>query len=272
MVLAEGVEGYLIAKCALTGRLLSAAQTLMEDIETIPTDIDVNEFLLVVVHKKDWTPVDATEDTQSMQPSVLAPTPVQEDPDPPISDPRIRAGILPVVQEKREATGEVMQFLPSGLTLESISSLAAKLGVQKAAAGQSSTPPVTPVLPPHQMTVPSGIQVTAPPAVEAAPQQQQSSVVVQPERPKYLIFDPTTSKVIPLNPAAIQYDSASNSVVMMGPLPQGFAMQQMAPTLTADATSPPDRLVVNAQGVPIAMKTPQGDCHPQLSHHDWMCQ
>ena len=251
MALGEGVEGYLIAKCGLTRRLLSAAQSLMEDVERIPNDIDVNEFLLVVVHKKDWAPPKISE------PSVSDPPPPPM-PEATVSDPRIRAGLKPVVPFKRENVEVPMQTLPSGLTLESISNLAAMLGVQRTQPMPSTSHAVPSTLPPHQMTVPGAMPPVSLPGMEAQQQQQQNAVVVQPERPKFLIFDPLTNKAVPLNPGSVQYDPGSNRIIIVGPLPQGFAIQQLT-NAVVDTPSVLERSMALPQGMmPVVMKTAPG--------------
>ncbi len=253
MALGEGVEGYLIAKCGLTRRLLSAAQSLMEDVERIPNDIDINEFLLVVVHKKDWAPPKILEASVSD----LPPPPM---PEATVSDPRIRAGLKPVVPAKREHVEVPMQSLPSGLTLESISNLAAMLGVQRTQPMPSTTSNTVPsTLPPHQMTVPgAAVPPISLPAMETQQQQQQNAVVVQPERPKFLIFDPLTNKAVPLNPGSVQYDPGSNRILIVGPLPQGFAIQQLTNTVV-DTPSVLERSMALPQGmIPVVMKTAPG--------------
>lgn len=239
MTLSEDIEGYLIAKCSLTGRLLSAARSLMQN-EKIPKDIDVNEFLLVVVHRKDWVP-------KSQESAVAAETPMDVTSMDP-SDPRPRRGIKPAFQ--RPPKEESRPVLPSGLTLESISNLAAMFGVTKSQPAPSEPPPSQPALPPHQMSVPTdGVSASV------KMSQPQSNVSIHPEPPKFLIFDPSTNNAVPLNPASVQYDSASNRVILVGPLPHGFAVQRL--TTSEDSIPTSDRFMTETQ-TNLPLKTSQG--------------
>eukprot|EP00210_Caulerpa_lentillifera_P008677 g8276.t1 len=262
----EGLEGYLIPRCLLTERLLLTAKILLEN-EAVPANVESNEFLLVVVHKKDW----------ASQKNILTPPPPPP-PEPMVSDPRLRAGLKPIMEPPPPppvlSTGAAPpeSILPAGLTLESISSLAAMLGVQN----QSRPPPApTPpalqqqsmavqqqsIVPPHQMTVPT------PPISSTFENQQHAAIAAlqmpkQIERPKFLIFDPVTNKAVPINPASVQYDPTTNRVVMVGPLPPGFStpQQQMMPTGSIEMQTTSENLISNAPGVvPLMNKQRQGE-------------
>jgi len=171
----EGLEGYLVPRCLLTERLLLTARILLEN-DHIPRNVESTEFLLVVVHKKDWT---------SQKSAVLTPPPPPPLPqipscEPVALDPRLKAGLKPIMEPPPPPVvfPHVAQdsALPAGLTLESISNLAAMLGVQnqpRMPLQHPFVPPPSVPIPPHQMTVPG-------PAIAGTFENQQQQILLFP--------------------------------------------------------------------------------------------
>ncbi|GMH40255.1 hypothetical protein BSKO_08159 [Bryopsis sp. KO-2023] len=86
---------------------------------------------------------------------------------------------------------------------------------------------------------------------------QQQSVVLLQGKPQFLSYDPTTGKAVPLDPSTVQYDPASNQVMLLGPLPPGAPCPGQMPQgqmgMMPQAVEQ-DRLLMNSQGIPILVK------------------